>query len=338
MGHPLVSIVIPMLNEEGNLEELHRVISNTFSSSEKFRYEIVFVDDGSTDGSAACVKELAASDDRVRLVSLSRNFGTQMAIFAGLEYARGDAVIVMDADLQHPPALALEMIDLWLEGYEVVYAVRDENKDVGFFRKMASSTFSWIFESLIDLNIDRNACDFRLLDRKVVQTVTGMRERSRFFRGLVSWAGFRQTGVSYVAEKRFSGETKWNLTKLLGLAADAITSFSRIPLRLCTYLGFFTALSVIPYALWAIYQRIFELEGYRDGFAATIVAILFLGGVQLISLGVVGEYVGRIYDEVKRRPLYVARETIGFDNNDDFGSESELAQELQTESAETSQA
>jgi dolichol-phosphate mannosyltransferase len=233
-----------------------------------------------------------------------------MAIVAGLEHASGNAVVVMDADLQHPPRLILELVQQWKEGYDVVYAVREETEDAGWFKRLTSSAFAKLFNTLVDLKVDLNACDFRLMDRSVVDHVVAMRERNRFFRGLVTWVGFRQVGVPYVAAARHSGQTKYRFRKLLSLALDAITAFSSAPLRLCTYFGFLSALSVTPYAIWAIYVRLFT-DRFVPGWSALIVAVLFLGGIQLISVGILGEYVGRIYDEVKKRPLYITRELVG---------------------------
>jgi glycosyltransferase involved in cell wall biosynthesis len=306
----LISIVVPIYDEEGNIKKLHEMLTAELERL-WYDFEIIFVDDGSRDRSSEIVKELAAEDGQVRLISLSRNFGTQLAILAGLEYASGAAVIVMDGDLQHPPPLIREMIARWEEGFEVVYSVREETENVGLFRRLASSAFSRLFNALVDTKIEPKASDFRLMDRKVVDELVRMRERNRFFRTLVTWIGFRQTGVSYVAGKRHCGKSKWRFRKLLSLALDAITSFSTVPLRLCAYLGFIVALSGLPYALWAIYVRLFT-DTYVPGWAAIIVAVLVRGGIQLVSLGILGEYVGRIYQEVKRRPLYITRERFGF--------------------------
>lgn len=308
---PLLSIVVPFLNEESNLRALAVEVLKVFDGL-SCDGELILVDDGSQDRSVEVVHELAARDARVKLVSLSRNFGTQMAICAGLEFSRGDAVVVMDADLQHPPELIPDMLRQWQAGYEVVYTIRDQTESTGLFRRLYSELFSRVFNRLADTRIDPQGSDFRLMDRKVVNQLVAMRERRRFFRCLATWVGFRQIGIPFKTRARLGGQSKYNLRRLLSLAADAIMSFSTVPLRLCAAFGCIVAVSVVPYALWAVYQRLFTNE-YVPGWPATIVSILFLGAVQLISLGVLGEYVGRIYDEVKRRPLFIVRETSGFE-------------------------
>ncbi len=307
---PLLSIVVPFLNEESNLRTLTTEVLNVFDGL-ACQGELVLVDDGSQDGSVELVHELAGRDGRVKLVSLSRNFGTQMAICAGLEFSQGDAVIVMDADLQHPPELVPEMFRHWQAGYEVVYTVRDQSEGTGLFRRLYSGLFSRVFNRLADTRIDPQGSDFRLMDRKVVDQLVAMRERRRFFRCLATWVGFRQIGISFKSRVRLEGHSKYNLHRLLSLAADAIMSFSTVPLRVSAAFGFVVAVCVVPYALWAVYQRLFTHD-YVPGWPAIIVSILFLGGVQLISLGVLGEYVGRIYDEVKRRALIHRERNSGF--------------------------
>jgi len=244
------------------------------------------------------------------MVSFSRNFGQQIGIMAGLEHARGDAVVVMDADLQHPPSVIKTMLARWQEGFEVVYTTREERQDAGFLKKTTSTLFLRTFNRLAKTRIDPAGCDFRLLDRKVVDALVSMREHHRFFRALSTWVGFRQVGISYVAPPRASGKTKYNFRMMGSQALDAITSFSIVPLRVCAGLGFLVALAVLPYALWAIYLRTFT-DSAVPGWSGIIVSILFLGGVQLIFLGVLGEYVGRIYEEVKGRPHYIVREVVG---------------------------
>lgn len=313
MAHrKLLSIVVPALNEEANLRAVHQSIVETMAVL-PCDFEIVFIDDGSSDGTLQVGRDLNAADARVRMISFSRNFGTQMGILAGLEHARGDAVVVMDADLQHPPALIKTMFARWQEGSEVVYTIRQDTEDAGFVKRTTSSMFAGVFNHLAKPRIDPQGCDFRLLDRKVVDAIVSMREHRRFFRGLATWVGFRQIGIPYVAAARAAGTTKYNYRRLASLALDAITSFSTVPLRLCGWIGLFAAVGVLPYALWAIYVRLFS-DQYVPGWSAIIVSILFLGGVQLISLAVLGEYVGRVYDEVKGRPHYIVREYVGDDS------------------------
>lgn len=307
----LISIVIPLFNEEENVRalysELQRVTAEAFID-----VELIFVDDGSTDGSAAAVRELHDRDPRVKLISFSRNFGKQTGIYAGLEAATGDAVIVMDADLQHPPGVVPQLVASWKEGHEVVFAVQERNEGASWLGRWCSGVFSRIFATFVQLPRQPHASDFLIMDRAVVNEVVRVRERNRFFRYLVAWVGFRQTRIPYVASRRHAGRTKFARRKLLSLAVDAITSFSSAPLRLCTYTGFLVAFACVPYTLWAVYVRLFT-DDYIPGWPALIVAVLFLGSVQLIALGILGEYIGRIYDEVKGRPIYITREQLGFD-------------------------
>ncbi|MBX3438642.1 MAG: glycosyltransferase family 2 protein [Planctomycetaceae bacterium] len=310
---PLVSVVIPVFNEEGNIRalynELRRVTDELF-----YRFEWIFVDDGSSDHTVEIIAQLHEEDASVKLVRFARNFGHQAAITAGMEYAAGDAVITMDADLQHPPALIPELLRQWKLGFEVVLTQRVESKQAGLFKKVTSGGFYWLMNRCMDRPILPGGADFRLMDRKVVDQLNSLQERSRFMRGLISWVGFRQIAIPYVAEPRFAGVSKYTVRKMLRFATDGLTSFSIFPLRIATYLGLLAALSGLPYALWAVWTRLFT-DTAAPGWASLIVSILFLGGVQLICLGVLGEYVGRIYEEVKCRPLYIARDTMGLDTH-----------------------
>jgi dolichol-phosphate mannosyltransferase len=270
-------------------------------------WELVLVDDGSTDGSTDMIRELAKQDPCIRPVIFARNFGHQIAVTAGMDYARGQAVVIIDADLQDPPEVVLEMIARWREGYEVVYAVRTEREGEGWFKLLTASIFYRLIYRITDVDIPLDAGDFRLLDRKVVNVLKKMRERHRFLRGMSVWVGFRQIGVSYRRAARFSGETKYPLKKMMRFASDAITGFSYYPLQLATYLGFISAgLSIIAIPI-VIIERLTGSQAFL-GQATTLIAVLFLGGVQLISLGILGEYIGRIYDEARGRPLYIVRE------------------------------
>lgn len=307
----LVSIVIPVYNEEGNIGAMYAALLQEIDSLWE-RFEIIFVDDGSVDRSALLIRELRNNDPRVKLIRFSRNFGHQVAITAGIENSRGSAVIMMDADLQHPPSLIPTMLRHWKEGYDVVYTVREDCVDAGFLKRFTAKAFYSLINRIVDTRIIPNAADFRLMDRKVVDCLNGMRERNRFVRGLVAWIGFRQFPLPYVADKRFSGKTKYSFRKMLSFAADGIASFSTFPLRVSAYVGFAAAVCGIPYAMWAIYLRVFTEEAVT-GWSSLIVAILFLGGTQLMSLGILGEYVGRIYEEVKDRPFYIAQERLGID-------------------------
>jgi len=308
---PRLSIVVPVFNERDNVSRFYQLVHCQLDKLPATT-EIVFVDDGSHDESLAVLRALNRSDPRVRIVSLSRNFGHQNAITAGMEYAQGDAVIVMDADLQHPPELIPEMFKHWQDGYQVVYTIRAHSQDTGRLKRWSSLVFYKCINSISEVEIVANAADFRLLDRSVVDCLLGMREHCRFMRGMVSWVGFRQKGIPFVANPRYAGQSKYSLAKMIELALQGFTGFSSRPLRWSAYLGFLVAISVIPYALWAAYAKLLT-DTSVPGWASLMVSVLFLGGIQLMSIGIIGEYVGRIYMEVKARPLYVAQEVIGFD-------------------------
>jgi len=270
-------------------------------------WELILVDDGSTDGSTEKIRELAAQDKTVRPVIFARNFGHQVAITAGWDYARGDAVVIIDADLQDPPEVILELAKKWKQGYEVVYAVRSEREGESWFKKFTAAAFYRLIYSITDVKIPVDTGDFRLMDRKVVDVLKQMKERHRFPRGMSAWVGFRQVGVSYKRAARLAGVTKYPFRKMLKLALNAITGFSYFPLQVATYFGFFSAALAILAIPIVIYMRVTGSNAFF-GQATTLIAVLFLGGVQLISLGILGEYVGRLYDEAKGRPLYIVRE------------------------------
>jgi glycosyltransferase involved in cell wall biosynthesis len=303
---PTISIIAPIFNEIDNLPVLYQRIQEVMDSGGD-SWELVMVDDGSSDGSTDLIRELGEKDHRVRPVIFARNFGHQVAVTAGLDYARGQAAVIIDADLQDPPEVILELVAKWREGYEVVYAVRAEREGESWFKLLTASLFYRLIYRITDVNIPLDTGDFRLMDRKVVDVMNSMRERHRFLRGMSSWVGFRQVGVPYRRAKRFAGETKYPLRKMLKFASDAITSFSYLPLQIATYIGFISAgfaIVVIPVVI------ILRLTGNQAflGQASTLLAVLFLGGVQLISLGILGEYIGRLYDEAKGRPLYITRQ------------------------------
>jgi dolichol-phosphate mannosyltransferase len=303
---PVFSIIAPIYNESACLDELYRRVRDTMDSTQE-PWELILVDDGSRDGSTDLIRALAEQDDRVRPVIFARNFGHQIAVTAGLDYSRGDAVVVIDADLQDPPEVILDLIAKWREGYQVVYAVRAEREGETWFKKFTASMFYRLIFRITDVKIPLDTGDFRLIDRVVVDVMNSMRERHRFLRGMASWVGFKQIGVSYKRAARFAGETKYPLKKMLRLALNAITSFSYFPLQLATYVGFVSAgISIIAIPVVVI-MRMTGSQAFF-GQATTLIAVLFLGGVQLISLGILGEYVGRIYDEAKGRPLYIVSE------------------------------
>ena len=300
------SIIAPIYNEIDNIAELYRRVKEVMDSS-KESWELILVDDGSTDGSTGKIRELAQKDKTVRPVIFARNFGHQAAITAGWDYARGDAVIIIDADLQDPPETILELARKWKEGYEVVYAVRGEREGESWFKKFTAAMFYRIIYSITDVKIPVDTGDFRLMDRKVVDVLKQMKERHRFPRGMSAWVGFKQVGVKYKRAARVAGVTKYPFRKMLKLALNAITGFSYFPLQVATYFGFFSAGAAILAIPVVIYMRMMG-SGAFFGQASTLIAVLFLGGVQLISLGILGEYIGRLYDEAKGRPLYIVRE------------------------------
>jgi len=300
------SIVVPIYNEIDSLPELYRRVKEVMDSS-KESWELILVDDGSTDGSTEKIRELASTDKKVRPVIFARNFGHQVAITAGWDYARGDAVVIIDADLQDPPEVILALAEKWKEGYEVVYAVRSEREGESWFKKFTASLFYRLIYKITDVKIPVDTGDFRLMDRKVVDVLKQMKERHRFPRGMSAWVGFKQIGVTYKRAARTAGVTKYPFNKMMRLALNAITSFSYFPLQVATYFGFFSAgISILAIPIVAILR----LAGshFFEGQTTTLISVLFLGGVQLISLGILGEYIGRLYDEAKGRPLYIVRE------------------------------
>ncbi|MCB0045054.1 MAG: glycosyltransferase family 2 protein [Caldilineaceae bacterium] len=307
---PTFSVVIPIWNEAAVIPELYRRVQEVMAEAGG-SWELICVNDGSEDNSLQLLLELRAADPRVRIIDFSRNFGHQVAITAGTDFAEGDAVIIMDADLQDPPETILRMIERWREGYEVVYAVRVSREGETWFKLWTANLFYRLLQSIADINIPLDAGDFRLMDRRVVLAMRRLREKHRFMRGLSSWVGFKQIGVEYERAERYAGETKYPLRKMLRLAMVAITSFSYLPLQLATYFGFaFAILSLVG----IIVTVILRLSGnlFFLGQATTLVSVLFLGGVQLIFLGILGGYLGRIYDEVKGRPLYLISRAYGF--------------------------
>ncbi|MCA9934332.1 MAG: glycosyltransferase family 2 protein [Ardenticatenaceae bacterium] len=307
---PTITIIAPVYNEEPVLPELYKRISAIMDATDD-TWELLLVDDGSHDRSAEIIAELHANDLRVKGLSFSRNFGFQEAVTAGLDHALGDAVVLTDADLQDPPEVIPEMIAKWREGYDVVYGVRESREGETWFKLVTAKLFYRLIHRITSVNIPLDTGDFRLMDRRVVNSLRSMGERNRFLRGMVPWVGFRQTGVTFVRAPRFAGEAKYNsFRRMFKFAMNAITSFSYVPLQLATYLGFVMAAISGVAILAVILLRLFaphELTGQ----ATTLVAVLFLGGVQLISLGIIGEYLGRIYDEVKGRPLYLIDKTWG---------------------------
>jgi polyisoprenyl-phosphate glycosyltransferase len=304
---PTFSIIAPIYNEAETLSELYNRVSAVLDSTGE-PWELILIDDGSQDGSTNMIRQLAQQDERVRPVIFARNFGHQIAVTAGLDFARGAAIVIIDSDLQDPPEVILELIEKWREGYEVVYAVRAEREGESWFKVQTASLFYRLIYRITDVKIPLDTGDFRLMDRRVVKVLNSMREGHRFLRGMSAWVGFRQVGVPYRRAARYAGETKYPFRKMFKLALNAITGFSYFPLQLATYLGFGAAgLSIIMIPVVIILRSLTDTQ--LVGQASTLVAVLFLGGVQLISLGILGEYLGRVYDEVRGRPLYITSQT-----------------------------
>ncbi|MCS6839716.1 MAG: glycosyltransferase family 2 protein [Roseiflexus sp.] len=307
---PTFSIVAPVYNEEVLLPEFYRrVVAAIEPLGEPF--EIILVNDGSRDRSLQIMLELHERDPRVKVINFSRNFGHQIAITAGTDYARGKAVVVIDSDLQDPPEVIVDMIARWREGYQLVYGVRSEREGETVFKLATASLFYRLIRKITSVDIPVDTGDFRLMDRKVVDALKSMREHHRFMRGLSVWVGFKQTGITYKRDARKAGVTKYPLRKMLKFAMDGITAFSYLPLQLATYVGFSVAALGLLGIIAVIFLRLLGNE--LLGQATTLVAVLFMGGVQLVFLGIIGEYLGRIYDEVKQRPLYIVADAIGFD-------------------------
>jgi dolichol-phosphate mannosyltransferase len=304
--NPTISIVAPCFNEAATLPEFYRRVSQAMQALGD-TWELVLVDDGSQDETATILRDLAHKDSHIRPVIFARNFGHQLAVTAGLDHSRGQAVVIIDSDLQDPPEVIPALIAEWHNGYEVVYAIRTEREGETWFKLFTASLFYRLIYRITDVNIPLDTGDFRLLDRKVVNVINQMRERHRFLRGMSVWVGFRQTGVPYKRAARYAGETKYPLKKMVKFAGDAITGFSYFPLQLATYLGFAAAgISILAIPV-VVALRIAGSQAFF-GQATTLIAGLFLGGVQLIFLGILGEYIGRIYDEARGRPLYIVRE------------------------------
>jgi glycosyltransferase involved in cell wall biosynthesis len=305
------SIVIPVYNEAEVLPSLYdrltRVMEGLVES-----YEIIFVNDGSQDDSSLLLRDFRARDERVKFLSFSRNFGHQIAITAGLDYSSGQAAVVMDADLQDPPEVIPQLIEQWRKGYDIVFAVRAKRQGEGLFKRATAAIFYRLFRHMTATQIPLDAGDYRLMSRRAVEALQSIRERNRFIRGLAGWIGFRQTSVTFVRDVRQAGETKYPLKKMMRFALNGLLSFSLVPLQLASYLGFLISSIGFFYIVYAIGLKLFT-DRVVLGWTSVMVAVLFLGGVQLVSLGIIGEYIGRIYEEVKQRPLYVVDEAKGFE-------------------------
>ncbi len=305
-----VTVIIPCYNEQEVIETLWERLKAVVDKMEGYGFEILFVNDGSSDNTITIIKNLAAQDDRISYVDLSRNFGKELAMIAGMDYSTGDAVVLMDADLQHPPEIIPQMIEYWEQGFDDVYAKRRERNTEGFFRRWAANTFYHLLQKMTSIRIQENVGDFRLLDRRCVEAIKIMRETQRYTKGLFSWIGYSKKEILFDVAQRAAGATKWNLLGLINLAIEGITSFTTLPLRLSSILGFVVSFIAFCYMGVIIFKTLIFGEPVQ-GYPTLISVILFLGGVQLIFLGIIGEYLGRVFNETKRRPLYFVNEYNG---------------------------
>lgn len=303
----LISLIIPVFNEEGNILALYRELKNNLKN---VSCEIIFINDGSIDKSQKIIEELRKKDDSIRLINLSRNFGHQVAITCGIDFAKGAAAIIIDADLQDPPNLIPKMIEKWQQGFDVVYGIRRERKGENFIKISTAIVFYKLINILSGTKIPQNVGDFRLISKKVIDILKTTREYQRFLRGMISWVGFNQTGIEFERQERHAGKSKYSTLSMFKLAADALLSFSFFPLRVASFLGIMTATGAIVFIFYTLYVT----AGGQTvkGWSSTIVIILFLGSIQLIATGIIGEYLGRIYEEVKKRPLYIIESATGF--------------------------
>jgi dolichol-phosphate mannosyltransferase len=310
--NPVISVVVPVYNEEEVINASYARLTAA-AAGLGIPYELIFVNDGSRDKTLTMLEELRGADENVKIINFSKNFGHQAAITAGMEYSTGDAVVVIDADLQDPPEVIRRMVEKWREGYDVVYGKRIKRQGETAFKKISASLYYRVLRSMTNVDIPVDTGDFRLIDRKVCDTLTALRERNRFVRGLVSWVGFKQTSVEFVREERFAGETKYPLRKMIELSISGMASFSKKPLRFASFLGIFASAAGFIWLLILIFSRL--AGGSPEGWAIAAAFMLFMQGLVFITIGIMGEYMGRIYDEVRGRPNYIVRETSGFDEN-----------------------
>ena len=310
MAQPIASIIIPIYNEEENIPELYRRLENVIEKLNG-EAELIFIDDGSRDNSLKLIRQIYERDYRFKYISLARNFGHQIAVTAGLNNVRGQSVIVMDADLQDPPELILKMIEKWRQGYQVVYAQRLSRRKESVLKRFTAYAFYRILRRLADVNIPPDTGDFCLMDREIVDILNAMPERNRYIRGLRAWVGFQQTAIEFERDPRFAGKVKYSFAKSWALAINGIISFSRVPLKLATYLGMLSAAAALLMILLVLYRRLFDPASPLIGYTLITIALFFLGSVQLFCIGILGEYIGRIYEEVKGRPIYTVKEMRG---------------------------
>ncbi|MBP2627815.1 MAG: glycosyl transferase family 2 [Firmicutes bacterium] len=303
-----ISIVVPVFNEQENIQIFYQEVCS-YMEPLGYSFELIFVDDGSTDGTIRILEELSKRDIRVQSLLMARNFGHQVALTCGLDYAKGDAVITMDGDMQHPPEMLPLLLRKWEEGFQVVQTIRSDTKGVSWFKKYTSGMFYRLINAMSDIHIVEGGSDFRLLDKKVVQTFRRFKEKARFIRGIIGAMGYRQVQVEFVAPPRYAGKSKFSLRKMLRFALDGITAYSKLPLRLAFYLGLFFGFLSFALTLNVVYIKLFTSDAI-PGWATIAASVLLLGGLQLVGLGIIGEYVGRIFEEVKQRPLYWVRDEL----------------------------
>jgi polyisoprenyl-phosphate glycosyltransferase len=312
----LCSVVVPVYNEEEVVAESCKRLKKVMDEM-NIVYEIIFVNDGSRDKTAFILRKICDEDKNIKLLDFSRNFGHQIAITAGMDYSQGDSIVVIDGDLQDPPEVIPLMIEKWKEGFDVVYGKRAERKGDTFFKKFTAAVFYRFLKKMTDVDIPVDTGDFRLIDRKVCEALKLVNEKNRYIRGIISWLGFKQTGVEFVRDKRFAGETKYPLKKMIKFAFDAVTSFSYKPLKLASYVGVMLSVCSFAYLVVVICQKLFT-NSTTPGWASTLAVSLFFNGIVLLMLGIIGEYIGRIYDEAKGRPLYIVREAKNFEKDEIF--------------------
>ncbi|MCX2827236.1 glycosyltransferase family 2 protein [Bacillus pseudomycoides] len=310
----LISIIVPMYFEEEVAQECYNCLKSV-TLQNNINYEFVFVNDGSTDRTMEILKGISAEDPRAKIVNFARNFGHQIAVTAGIDVAKGDAIVIIDADLQDPPEVIPELIAKWEEGYEIVYAKRKQRNGETWFKLVTAKYFYCFLNYMSDIDIPKDTGDFRLIDRKVADVFKQMKERNRFVRGMMSWIGFRQTYIQYERDERFAGETKYPLKKMIQFASDGIIAFSTKPLRMVMTLGLISVLISIAVLIYSVIVKIIG-QDIQTGWASLMVAITFFSGMQLLGLGIVGQYIARIYDESKNRPIYVVKETVNIEEDD----------------------
>jgi polyisoprenyl-phosphate glycosyltransferase len=301
-----VSVIIPIFNEEGCVEKL--IESLTLILEGYHDYEILFIDDGSSDKSLLLIKQLREKNNKIKFVSFSRNFGHQNALRAGINHANGDCMISLDGDFQHPPELIPEMIEKWQNDYDIVYSIRKDEQEISFFKKLTSKIFYKILKIFADINLENGEADFRLIDKKVSIQLNRISENALFLRGMIKWLGFKAIGIEYVPNKRFAGKSKYSLKKMMSLAFAGITSFSVKPLTMSFFIGIFVACLSIIYGFYALYKRLFTNETV-EGWTSVFLMVSFIGGIQLIMIGILGEYLGKLFIESKKRPNYIINES-----------------------------